>query len=163
MEDIRPKVDYWKNVVVCYILGVKPPYRIVDGSIRRIWRKYGVDKVLMMKSGLFVVRFHSLDCKNQAMDVGPILYDSTPVVVEEWTPNMDLNVGNIRIVPTWITLPNLPLHKSVGMIGKPLRTYRATARKDILEFARVLVEMSMDQDFPNEIMFCNENGKMISQ
>lgn len=57
----------------------------------------------------------------------------------------------------------LALTKIVGVIGKPLRTNRATSQKDIFEFARVLVEVSINQDFPNEIMFYNEKGKMISQ
>lgn len=55
------------------------------------------------------------------------------------------------------------LNNIVGVIGKPIRTNRATAQKDILEFAGVLVEVSIDQEFPNEIIFCNEKGKMISQ
>lgn len=96
MENIQPEVDYWNNIVVCYILGVKPSYKIVDGFIRIIWRKYGVDKVAMMKSSLFMVRFHSIDCKNQALEAGPILYDSKHVIVNEWTLDMDLNVGNVK-------------------------------------------------------------------
>lgn len=50
-----------------------------------------------------------------------------------------------------------------GLIGKPLRTDRATAQKDIIEYAPVLVEVSIDQNFLEEISFVNEKGVLIKQ
>lgn len=50
------------------------------------------------------------------------------------------------------------MNKIVGAIGKPIRTEIATTQKDSIEFARVLVEVRIDQEFPNEICFENENG-----
>lgn len=100
VEDISPEIEYWRYVVVCYILGMRPPYRMIDGFIRRMWKKFGVVKVAMMENGMFIVRFHSIASKNKAMEAGPILYDGKPVIVKEWHPDIDVNGGNVKVVPT---------------------------------------------------------------
>lgn len=109
MDDVKPEVEYKNLVVVCYILGIKPPFRIIDGFIRRLWKQFGMEKVAMLESGVFIVRFRSLDEKNRAMDVGPIFYDRKPVIVKNWSPELDIKAMDVRVVPTWIKLPGLPL------------------------------------------------------
>lgn len=74
LEDVQPELDYWKSAVVCYILGVKPPFRIINGFIRRICKKFGIQIVSMLKNGLIIIRFRNVENKNLAMDSGPILY-----------------------------------------------------------------------------------------
>lgn len=32
-EHISPKIAYWRNVVVCYILGTYPPFSAMNGYI----------------------------------------------------------------------------------------------------------------------------------
>lgn len=74
---------------------------------------------------------------------------------------MDLSKGNVKLLPTWIKIHRLPLqywgqvalYKIARLVGTPIRTARATAQKDILEFARILVEVSVDKVFQNEIVF----------
>lgn len=60
-KNIRPEIAYWNSTLVCYILGVKPPFHIVDGFIIRVWEKYGVEKIVMMENGVFVVQFRSVE------------------------------------------------------------------------------------------------------
>ncbi|XP_048492374.1 uncharacterized protein LOC125493253 [Beta vulgaris subsp. vulgaris] len=170
-EDVDPEITYWQSAIVCYILGVKPPFRIIEGFIRRVWGKYGVAKVAMMNNGVFVVRFKTVEDKMKAMQGGPILYDRKPVIMQEWTPDLDLLNADIKVVPTWIKLPGLPLkywgqstlHKLASKVGKAIRTDRATAQKDILEYARILVEVNIGQEFPKEIVFENEKGVLMTQ
>ncbi|XP_048496392.1 uncharacterized protein LOC125495654 [Beta vulgaris subsp. vulgaris] len=170
-EEIQPEIDYWKSAIVCYILGVKPPFRIVDGFIRRVWGKYGIDRVSMMNNGVFVVRFRNNEDKVKAMEAGPILYDRKPFIMKQWSPELDLIAEDVKVVPTWVRFPSLPLKywgqqtltKLASRIGKPIRTDRATAQKEILEYARVLVEVKVDQEFPKEILFMNEQAKMTAQ
>lgn len=42
------------------------------------------------------------------------------------------------------------------MIGKPLKVDRATTNKERLVFARVLVEVSLNQKYPTSVFFENE-------
>ncbi|XP_048496435.1 uncharacterized protein LOC125495687 [Beta vulgaris subsp. vulgaris] len=170
-EDIKPEVEYWKSALIFYILGVKPPFRIIDGFIRRMWGKYGVDKVAMLENGVFVVRFHSEDNKTRAVEAVPILFDRKPVIMKHWAPDVDLRKEDVKVVPTWIRMPNLALkywgqttlYKLASKIGKPIKSDRATAQKDILEYARVLVEVRLDQEFPKEVAYMNEKGIVVMQ
>ncbi|XP_057246796.1 uncharacterized protein LOC104899352 [Beta vulgaris subsp. vulgaris] len=100
------------------------------------------------------------------MDAGPVLYDNKPVIMKQWTPEMDLLKEEIKVVPTWVRFPGLPLkywgqtslNKIASLVGKPIKTDRATAQKDCIEYAKVLVEVQMGQVFPDEIKFLNEKG-----
>ena len=56
-EDVAGEIDYWQNAVICCVLGANPPYEIMDVFVRRIWEGMAIDKVLMIKKGLYLVRF----------------------------------------------------------------------------------------------------------
>lgn len=91
------------------MLCVKPPYRIVDAFIRRLWGKFRIDKVVISANGVFIVRFRALEGKQRALDVGPILYDNKHVIRKSWSPDIDLLSKTVKVVPIWIKLPWLPL------------------------------------------------------
>lgn len=42
--------------------------------------------------------------------------------------------------------------KIAGLVGNPLKVDKATTQNDRLKFARVLVEMPLDQSYPSGIM-----------
>lgn len=62
------------------------------------------------------------------------MYDNKPVIIKSWSLDIDLLSETVKVVPTWIKLPGLPLkyrgqnalNKIVGLVGKPIMTYRAT-------------------------------------
>jgi len=55
VEDMAPKLDYWQSAVLCTVLGANPSLEIIEGFIKRIWSNYAIDKVCLVKSGLFLV------------------------------------------------------------------------------------------------------------
>lgn len=60
---MQSEIELWNSSIVCYALGVKPPYRIIDGFIRRVWGKLGVERVVMKANEVFIVRFGTLEGK----------------------------------------------------------------------------------------------------
>lgn len=36
-EDITTELDYWKKVVVCYVLGAHSPLSVLNGYVQRLW------------------------------------------------------------------------------------------------------------------------------
>ncbi|KAH0738204.1 hypothetical protein KY290_036909 [Solanum tuberosum] len=68
LEDITSEIDYWKNAVVCYVLGAHPPFAVLNGYIRRQWGKFGINNVSMLKNGIVLVRFDTLEGKNEVFD-----------------------------------------------------------------------------------------------
>lgn len=95
--------------MACYILGIKAQFRIVNGFIRRVWRKFAVHKIIMLENGVFMVKFHTIKDNERELEAGPILYDSKPVIVKRWTPKLDITLENVKVVPTWTRFRRLLL------------------------------------------------------
>lgn len=67
LEDISSEIDYWKNAVVCYVLGAHPPFTVIQGYIQRLWAKHEINKMAMLKNGIVLVRFDSEIWKNDVI------------------------------------------------------------------------------------------------
>ncbi|KAL9230694.1 hypothetical protein vseg_006011 [Gypsophila vaccaria] len=125
MEDVVEEIDYWNQAIVCFILGVNPPWDIIEGFIRRIWAKYNIDKLSFMPNGVFLVRFKTLEMKEQVLKSGYHLFDGKPLIYQSWSKDLELKKANVEVVPAWIQLHHLPLKfwgkslpKITGLIGK---------------------------------------------
>ncbi|XP_070018229.1 uncharacterized protein [Nicotiana sylvestris] len=171
MADIKDEVNYWTTTVVCYILGSNPPQVVIDGYFRRIWGALGIDKVAQLNRGVFLVRFHSVESRRKAVEEGVQMFDRKPVIVKPWKPDMEITKEQMENIPIWMRLVGLDikywgqtaLTKIVGLIGKPLKANAATTNKDRLTYARVLVEMKLNHQYPSSIRFENKAGKIIEQ
>ncbi|KAJ8421919.1 hypothetical protein Cgig2_025305 [Carnegiea gigantea] len=82
---------------------------------------------------------------------------------------MEINIDAIASLPLSIQLPELDikywemqgLSKIGSMLGFPLKTDKYTKQKSTLRYARLLVEMSLDGQFPDYIEFANEKGAKV--
>ena len=137
-DDIQDEVDFWNSSIICYVLGANPPIYVMEGFIRRIWKKLGVDKVVSLKKGMFIVRFMSMESRDAVLHGGFHFFDKKPVIIKAWTPEMDLTKDGIHTVPMWIQLHKLDfkywgersLNKIAGQIGKVLKTDQATSKRE---------------------------------
>ncbi|XP_062085110.1 DExH-box ATP-dependent RNA helicase DExH11 isoform X2 [Humulus lupulus] len=37
MEEVETEASFWKNAIVCIVLGANPPFRVFEGFVKRIW------------------------------------------------------------------------------------------------------------------------------
>lgn len=44
-DDIQEEINFLEPSIVCYIFGANLPILVVKGFFKRIWGKYGLDKV----------------------------------------------------------------------------------------------------------------------
>ncbi|KAL9243988.1 hypothetical protein vseg_017813 [Gypsophila vaccaria] len=164
MDDIEQEVTYWQTAVVCYILGANPPPVVVSGFVNRIWKKFGYDKVSFLPNGLFIVHFPSEEAQRQVLQGGFHLFDNKPLIIQPWSPNLDMIKAPVTKVPVWLRLYRVHLKywgvncltKIASEIGKVLKLDDRTIQKTHLDYARVLVEMEVNQDLKCEIELENE-------
>ncbi|KAM6571878.1 hypothetical protein CsatA_015958 [Cannabis sativa] len=169
MDDIEEEVSYWQSAIVCYVLGANPPLSVLEGFARRIWRDK-VDKIGMISYGIFLIRFTSIKDRDEILAGGYIFFNKRPVIMKAWDPNLNLKKEDIRTIPIWIQLEVLELKywgqkslfKIVGQLGKPIMVDEVTRERDKLLFPRILIEVSLEQEFPGLIYFENEYGEDIS-
>ncbi|XP_070004223.1 uncharacterized protein [Nicotiana sylvestris] len=55
------------------------------------------------------------------------------------------------------------LAKIAGMVGNPLKSDKATTMKERMTYARVLVEVPINMEFLDTVMFENEHGQIVEQ
>ncbi|XP_074291298.1 uncharacterized protein LOC141618078 [Silene latifolia] len=99
---------------------------------------------------------------------GYFLFDNKPLIIRPWQPDIDLEKEEIKCVPAWIRLKGLPLKfwgqslpKIANLVGKYVKSDAATESKTRLGFARLMVELKVDQIFPSNITFMDEKQNKI--
>ncbi|XP_062100689.1 uncharacterized protein LOC133806613 [Humulus lupulus] len=108
MEEVEIEASFWKNAIVCIVLGANPPFRVFEGFVKRVWGNLGVDKIVRMHSGFTLVNFRDEATQDLILETGVIHFDKKPVVLRPWTSDMD-SVRMVKSVPVWIRLNGLGL------------------------------------------------------
>uniref|UniRef100_A0A803PLB8 DUF4283 domain-containing protein n=1 Tax=Cannabis sativa TaxID=3483 RepID=A0A803PLB8_CANSA len=147
LEDIEDEINYWKPSLVCYVLGSNPPLHILEGFAKRKWSEK-VDKVKLLAYGVFLIRFHSIEQRDEVLNGGHIFFNRKPVIMKPWDPNSSVKKEDVKLVPIWIQLEGLELKywgekslfKIVGQLGKPIMVDAITRERERLMFPRILVE-----------------------
>ncbi|XP_021724871.1 uncharacterized protein LOC110692181 [Chenopodium quinoa] len=124
-----------------------------------------------MENGIFLVRFRNLEGRDKALMAGPIFFDRKPLIVRKWEAGLNLQKEDIHEVPVWVRLPGLDLKfwgqsalmKIAGILGKPIKTDKATATKELISYARVMVEVNMKDELLEDIEFLDEKGEVVTQ
>ncbi|XP_048489821.1 uncharacterized protein LOC125491779 [Beta vulgaris subsp. vulgaris] len=167
IEDVQDKINLWNSAIICYVIGANPPIHVMEGFFRRIWKSFNVDKVALIKRGVFLVRFNAMDSRDSVLN-GHYFFDKKPLIMKPWSPDIDFVKEDIKTLPIWVQL-RLPLkyweenslHKIVSQLGDHIKRDEATRNRDKLQFARILVEMEIEQKFPDHVWFMNEYGEKV--
>lgn len=104
LKDIQPEIDFWSSSVICYVIGANPPIHVMDGFVRRIWKSKGVDRVAMIKIGMYIVKFFAIDKRDEVLAQSMIFFDNKPFIVKAWEQDKDFFKEVVDVVPTWIQL-----------------------------------------------------------
>ncbi|KAM6566108.1 hypothetical protein CsatA_025236 [Cannabis sativa] len=134
-------------------------------QVRRVW-KGKVDKVGSLSYGVFLVRFETIEARDEILNGGYVFFNNRPVVMKAWDPEVNFKKEDIRLVPILIQLPDLELKywdersifKIVGQLGTPLQVDTMTEERNNLNYPCVLIEVAIQQDFPECIPFEVEHG-----
>ncbi|XP_062099808.1 uncharacterized protein LOC133805654 [Humulus lupulus] len=167
-EDIAEEINFLQPSIVCYVVGANPPVSSLDGFVRRLWKE-NVDKVGVLSRDVFIIRFNNLDFRDRVLNGGYLFLGKKPLVMKPWNSVDDFTKEDITVVPTWIQLGGLDikywgeksLFKIVGQVGWPIQVDNITKYRDRLYYPRILIEISMDQQFPTTISFLNEFDQEI--
>ena len=123
-------------------------------------------KVAMVKRRMFLVRFQTMDARDQVL-AGNFFFDKKPLILKPWTSEIDFEKEDIKTVPVWVQLKlslkywgQKLLHKIASQIGDPIKRDDATRNQDKLQYARILLEVNMDQKLPEFVQFWNEKGEL---
>jgi hypothetical protein len=63
-------------------LGANPPLHVLDGYVRRIWKDLGINKVVMVAKGVFLLRFMEQNAREKACEMNGFMFDKKPFIVK---------------------------------------------------------------------------------
>ena len=117
------------------------------------------------------MRFTELQDAMTVAQRGFYHFGHKPFIVKAWNLELEINIDAIASLPIWIQLPKLDikywglqsLSNFGSMLGIPLKTNKYTKEKLMLNYARLLVEMPVEGNFPNFIECANEKNVVIRQ
>ncbi|KAB5534143.1 hypothetical protein DKX38_017229 [Salix brachista] len=83
------------------------------------------------------------------------MFGGKHIALQQWHPRIQFEKNKIKSIPVWIRLYGLPfplwttegLSRAASMVGKPLSCDAPTYNSTRLDFARVCVEVTADEDF----------------
>ncbi|XP_074300302.1 uncharacterized protein LOC141631542 [Silene latifolia] len=166
--EVQVELNYWRNSVYCFILAANPPWEIVEGFIRRLWVNYQVDKLSFLPNGVFMVHFKNKGAMAAVLKQGHFLFDNKPLIVKPWTPDVELIKHEVKSVPVWVKLHQLPLKfwgkgipKIAGLLGNYIKCDPATEEKTRIGYARVMIEVSFGSALLDKVRFLDEHGDMV--
>lgn len=118
--------------------------------VRNRWRDELRPKVNMLRNGVFMFDFESMEAKMSILS-GKWTYQGCPLILRPWSPEFDPDNIDVGKVPVWLLFPDLPyilwnadaLGKITSYLSNPLATDRLTAEKDRLAYARVLIDIEI--------------------
>ncbi|GJZ78963.1 putative RNA-directed DNA polymerase [Tanacetum coccineum] len=136
----------WVRNFVGYFVGLKMSHKEILGHLRRMWRAYNLDEVIMNDSGLYFLKFK----------------------VEE--AGMCMSKPEPTRVPLWVKIFDIPLEawnsdgssRIASMIGNPIIMDRITTSMcenayGRASFARVLIEVDANDRLVDSIEACYNN------
>ena len=157
----------WECCLVGYVPGCEPRFKDMVRFANSQWKK-DTPQVLMLTKGVFLFSFLNAEAMQLILDKRWTFYGN-PLILKPWTPDFDVDNLEMEKLPVWIQLPQLhlslwnptALQKIASFIGKPIATDKLTARRDRLEYARVLVEMDIVYDLVTDIPVKFPRGEVM--
>ncbi|KAG5596152.1 hypothetical protein H5410_037384 [Solanum commersonii] len=141
-----------------YVVGESPTIVAIERYIALQINTVSRPKVYYHNDGYFLVRFASVDDRNEVLYSGSHMLNNKPIIVKV-----------LQTVPIWVKYPNLLLscwsQDSLSRISSglrvPLYANKCTTKVDRISFARVLVEMNVAGEMPKKLKVKDPNGRVF--
>ncbi|KAK4724060.1 hypothetical protein R3W88_026839 [Solanum pinnatisectum] len=160
-EVVDKATSKWKQALILYVVGESPTITAIERYIALQVNTISKPKVYYHNDDYFLVRFASLDDRNEILYSCPHMLNNKTIIVKE----------ALQTVPILVKYPNLPLNcwsmDSLRRISSglrvPLYADECTTKVDRISFARVLVEMDVARELPKKLKVEDPNGRVFEQ
>ncbi|KAF7851182.1 hypothetical protein BT93_L4366, partial [Corymbia citriodora subsp. variegata] len=129
----------WFECLVGYLVGKKLPFKLVETALKNAWGS----KLVELKAndqGFFFFRIPDAEFQRKTLDEGPLTVTRVPLILQQWSPLLELKKNNQMTIPVWIRLRNIPYAlwsvPGIGVIasaiGRPLYVNQRTEHMDMI-------------------------------
>ncbi|XP_031401075.1 uncharacterized protein LOC116211024 [Punica granatum] len=157
-ELLQIGVEQWSYSLVGRFLGKAPKFGKIVSVVNGLWGRQGKVMVSTMGS-LFIFQFPNEDAMTWVLETGPWHVERKFMMLQRWSPAFTEEELSIKKMPVWVQLRRIPLQyfhpKGISFlasaIGKPLYMDRATALRSRLDYAKVCIEVEVENEIPNNL------------
>ncbi|GJT90935.1 zinc knuckle CX2CX4HX4C containing protein [Tanacetum coccineum] len=88
--NVKEVSNKWELTIIGYFVGMKMGYREILGHLRRMWRMYDLDKIIVLENGLYYFKFSSEEGMQTVIENGPWIASrlGTPIIMDRITTSM---------------------------------------------------------------------------
>ncbi|XP_059076363.1 uncharacterized protein LOC131875739 [Cryptomeria japonica] len=171
-EQVSEDVDYWCNhALICKFLGLRLSLPVLESWARRVWNPEGDMEIILAANNYFLVIFSNLMDRNRAFEGGPYFFNQVGLFIKPWHMGFNSAEEIPSRVPVWIRLPRLPLefwredilHSISLLLGKPVGSASQTQDRKIISFARICVEVDLNNPLPDSMEIRMGSSSWIQQ
>ena len=139
---VESLTEIWVTDVILYVVGQTPSIGSVTRFIEQTWNNVAKPTLFLHEKGYFLIKFASLEDRNEILYSGPHMLNSRPMIIKAWSPSFDFQAKVLRVIPLWVRLYNLLLNcwgfeslSRIGsMIGVPLFADECTSKQQRVTF-----------------------------
>ncbi|GJU51859.1 zinc knuckle CX2CX4HX4C containing protein [Tanacetum coccineum] len=159
------------NTLYGYFIGKRLAFKLVENYVKNTWAKFGIKRI-QLHDDFFLFQFDSKAGMERVLETGPWLIRRVPLILNMWSPNVELKKDEVKTAPVWIKLHHVPIvaYTEVGLslittqIGKPIMLDSYTCNMCVSSwgrssYARALIEVSAEKAFMESIVIAIPLGK----
>ncbi|XP_054796630.1 uncharacterized protein LOC129302000 [Prosopis cineraria] len=144
----------WMNSLIVKLLGKPITRALLKTRLQRMWRTTEPINVMVLNNGYFIVSFTSKEVWDHAYQEGPWMMDDHYLLIQKWRLNFNMSKADTQgCIVAWIRILDLPVEfysvealRHIGnMVGKTIKLDLSTSLHDKGGFARICVELDLDQ------------------
>ncbi|XP_058746194.1 uncharacterized protein LOC131619069 [Vicia villosa] len=170
-KDVVNELNYWESAMILFAMGESLSMNAIKKFMEKVWNFFSLPELYYNDTGYFIVRFKLDEDRERVMQQGPYFIYGAPLFLRYWSAEFEIRDDLFKVVPIWITLPQLPLYlwgdesisKIASVIGCPVTTDECTARKLRISYARILVEVDITPKTKESIWIRDQTGRRIEK
>ncbi|OVA10390.1 protein of unknown function DUF4283 [Macleaya cordata] len=125
--------------------------------VEKIWGVEGKISVFPMETGYFLFRFSCVEDKIRVLESSDLWhYKHRPLVLREWDWKLKFDNYEMKSIPVWVKIYNLPLFlwsssffsKLGSGLGIPLYVDQKTKNRERLAYAMLCIEVNASKPLP---------------
>ncbi|XP_071718721.1 uncharacterized protein [Rutidosis leptorrhynchoides] len=178
LASVKEAEKRYSNTLYGYFLGKRLAFPIVNSYVLNVWKKYGLEKVMMNSKGFYFFKFDSNAGMLKVLENGPWMIRGIPIILNKWSTEIFLTKEDITRVPVWVKLYDVPLaglmeeglSRIASKVGRPmmLDSYTSTMCMESWgrpNYARAMIELSADKDMRESLTIatpCADGSKVVT-
>ncbi|XP_010541758.1 PREDICTED: uncharacterized protein LOC104815137 [Tarenaya hassleriana] len=159
-EMLQASSKEWDDFIIGQFYGRSPTMNKIIGVVNAIWARGGARiRVHNMGKGTFLFKIPNARLKSSILMRNFWYIGDCPMFISAWNPNHRPEKPALHSVPTWVTLTNVSeklfdsdsLSRIATCVGEPLYLHPLTEAKEVFNFAKIYVEVSLAKPPPKSI------------